>query len=173
MQLKTILLLIISLSLSHPSKGWLSNEYVLTELPTQQQLPVANVHCIYQDREGFIWYGTRGGGLCRDNGYHIDVFRSDRNHPDLIGASNDITSLAGDFHNHILFSTKEGLYMLDKNDYTIHVVDQQLAGKSAGPILVASDSTVWVCSSKQVYHYDQHLHLMEGSGCMGVAHHAG
>ena len=160
MQLKTILLLIISLSLSHPSKGWLANEYVLTELPTQQQLPVANVHCIYQDREGFIWYGTRGGGLCRDNGYHIDVFRSDRNHPDLIGASNDITSLAGDFHDHILFSTKEGLYMLDKNDYTIQVVDQQLAGKSAGPILVASDSTVWVCSSKQVYHYDQHLHLM-------------
>ena len=43
MQLKTILLLIISLSLSHPSKGWLANEYVLTELPTQQQLPVANV----------------------------------------------------------------------------------------------------------------------------------
>ena len=169
MQLKTILILVISLSLCHPSKGRQTNEYVLTELPTQQQLPVANVHCIYQDREGFIWYGTRGGGLCRDNGYHIDVFRSDRNHPDLIGASNDITSLAGDFHNHILFSTKEGLYMLDKNDYTIHVVDQQLAGKSAGPILVASDSTVWVCSAKRIYHYDRHLQLMATfpSKCMG------
>ena len=169
MQLKTILILVISLSLCHPSKGRQTNEYVLTELPTQQQLPVANVHCIYQDREGFIWYGTRGGGLCRDNGYHIDVFRSDRNHPDLIGASNDITSLAGDFHNHILFSTKEGFYMLDKNDYTIHVVDQQMAGKSAGPILVASDSTVWVCSAKRIYHYDQHLQLMATfpSKCMG------
>ena len=169
MQLMTILILVISLSLCHPSKGRQTNEYVLTELPTQQQLPVANVHCIYQDREGFIWYGTRGGGLCRDNGYHIDVFRSDRNHPDLIGASNDITSLAGDFHNHILFSTKEGFYMLDKNDYTIHVVDQQMAGKSAGPILVASDSTVWVCSAKRIYHYDQHLQLMATfpSKCMG------
>ena len=169
MQLKTILILVISLSLCHPSKGRQTNEYVLTELPTQQQLPVANVHCIYQDREGFIWYGTRGGGLCRDNGYHIDVFRSDRNHPDLIGASNDITSLAGDFHNHILFSTKEGFYMLDKNDYTIHVVDQQMAGKSAGPILVASDSTVWVCSAKRIYHYDRHLQLMATfpSKCMG------
>ena len=169
MQLKTILILVISLLLCHPSKGRQTNEYVLTELPTQQQLPVANVHCIYQDREGFIWYGTRGGGLCRDNGYHIDVFRSDRNHPDLIGASNDITSLAGDFHNHILFSTKEGFYMLDKNDYTIHVVDQQMAGKSAGPILVASDSTVWVCSAKRIYHYDQHLQLMATfpSKCMG------
>ena len=169
MQLKTILILVISLSLCHPSKGRQTNEYVLTELPTQQQLPVANVHCIYQDREGFIWYGTRGGGLCRDNGYHIDVFRSDRNHPDLIGASNDITSLAGDFNNHILFSTKEGFYMLDKNDYTIHVVDQQMAGKSAGPILVASDSTVWVCSAKRIYHYDQHLQLMATfpSKCMG------
>lgn len=160
MQLKTIILLAISLTHPHPSVGQPTDEYVLTSLTTQQQLPVANVHCIYQDREGFIWYGTRGGGLCRDNGYHIDVFRSDRDHPDLIGASNDITSLAGDFHDHILFSTKEGLYMLDKNDYTIHVVDQQLSGKSAGPILVAADSTIWVCSSKQVYHYDQHLQLL-------------
>ena len=59
--------------------------------------------------------------------------------------------------------------MLDKNDYTIHVVDQQMAGKSAGPILVASDSTVWVCSAKRIYHYDQHLQLMATfpSKCMG------
>lgn len=149
MQLKTILLLVIFLSLPCPFISRSADEYVLTELTTQQQLPVANVHCIYQDQEGFIWYGTRGGGLCRDNGYQIDVFRSDRRHPDLIGASNDITSLAGDFHNHILFSTKEGLYMLDKKDYTIHVVDRQLVGQSTGPILTASDSTIWVCSSKR------------------------
>ena len=160
MQLKTILLLAIFLSLPCPFISRPADEYVLTELATQQQLPVANVHCIYQDQEGFIWYGTRGGGLCRDNGYQIDVFRSDRRHPDLIGASNDITSLAGDFHNHILFSTKEGLYMRDKKDYTIHVVDRQLVGQSTGPILTASDSTIWVCSSKKVYHYDQNMRLL-------------
>ena len=160
MRQKSILLLIVLLTLSHLSKGQQQADYVLTELGTQQQLPVANVHCIYQDREGFMWYGTRGGGLCRDNGYHIDVFRSDRSHPELIGASNDITGIAEDSRHHIIFSTKEGLYILDKNDYTIHIADEHLKNKSTGPILVATDSTIWVCSQKTVFHYDADWHLM-------------
>lgn len=160
MHKRTILLIASLLALSQPSRSQQANEYVLTELATQQQLPVANVHCILQDHEGYIWYGTRGGGLCRDNGYHIDVFRSDRYRPNLIGASNDITSIAEDYRHHIIFSTKEGLYMLDKNDYTIHIIDKQLEGISTGPLLVASDSTVWVCSQKKIYHYDKDFHLM-------------
>jgi ligand-binding sensor domain-containing protein len=50
--------------------------FTATDLPTQNQLPVANVHCILQDKEGYMWYGTTGGGLCRDDGYQIDVFSS-------------------------------------------------------------------------------------------------
>lgn len=156
-----IIFLLLLIGVFSPLKAEKTNKYVLTELPTQQQLPVANVHCILQDREGFIWYGTRGGGLCRDNGYHIDVFRSDHNHPDLIGKSNDITSIAEDFDNQILFSTQEGLYVLNKHDYKIRSADNRLTGTYVGPILVASDSTVWVCSQRQIYHYDKRLHLIE------------
>ena len=65
-------------------------DYILRPIPTQQQLPVASIHTLLQDQEGFMWYATRGGGLCRDNGYHIDVFRSDRLHPTLMGRSNDM-----------------------------------------------------------------------------------
>ncbi|WP_278455266.1 hypothetical protein [Paraprevotella clara] len=42
-------------------------------LPTQSQLPVANVHTVFQSSDGFFWYGTIGGGLCRDNGYQITL----------------------------------------------------------------------------------------------------
>ena len=160
MRTKSIFLISFFLYTSLICMAQRAAEYVLTELPTQQQLPVANVHCIYQDKEGFVWYGTRGGGLCRDNGYHIDVFRSDRFHKNLIGQSNDITGIAEDFDGNIIFSSKEGLYMLDKNDYSIHLVDEQLAGHSAGPILVASDSTIWVCSQRKVFHYNPHLQLI-------------
>lgn len=44
-------------------------------LNTQSQLPVANIHTVYQSADGYMWYGTRGGGLCRDNGYQVNVFR--------------------------------------------------------------------------------------------------
>ena len=157
MQIKSIILSSVLLSLSLYGMAQQIPEYVLTELPTQQQLPVANVHCIYQDREGFMWYGTRGGGLCRDNGYHIDVFRSDRFHKDLIGQSNDITSIAESADGRIIFSSKEGLYLLDKSNYSIRMADERLAEYSTGPVLVASDSTVWVCSGRKVLHYDPHL----------------
>lgn len=160
MQIKSIILLAAFLSVPLRSVTQNSPKYVLTELPTQQQLPVANVHCIYQDKEGFVWYGTRGGGLCRDNGYHIDVFRSDRFHKNLIGQSNDITSISEDYKGNIIFSTQEGLYILNKHDYTIHMVDEQLAGHAVGPVLVAADSSVWVCSQRKIFHYSPQMQLI-------------
>ena len=57
-----------------------ARDVVWTELPTQGQLPVANIHRLLQDGEGYMWYGTEGGGLCRDDGYDVDVFRSGRPH---------------------------------------------------------------------------------------------
>ncbi len=133
-----------------------AQRYVLTELPTQSQLPVANVHAILQDREGYMWYATQDGGLCRDNGYHIDVFRADKYHPELIG-NNNIADLAEDHDNHIIFGCRNGLYLLDKRDYTIRLVDEETKGRAYGATLVASDSTLWTASRREVFHYDKHL----------------
>ena len=38
-------------------------DVVWTELPTQGQLPVANIHCLLQDSEGYMWYGTEAAGF--------------------------------------------------------------------------------------------------------------
>ncbi len=136
-----------------------AQQYVLTELPTQSQLPVANIHAIMQDREGYMWYATQDGGLCRDNGYHIDVFRSDKFHPGLI-ASNNITDVVEDYDQHIIFGSRSGLYMLDKRDYSIRLVDEDTKGHSVSPVLMASDSTLWTISSHFIHHYDKHLQRM-------------
>lgn len=128
-----------------------AQRYVLTELPTQSQLPVANVHAILQDREGYMWYATQDGGLCRDNGYHIDVFRADKYHPELIG-NNNIADLAEDHDNHIIFGCRNGLYLLDKRDYTIRLVDEETKGRAYGATLVASDSTLWTASRLSLIH---------------------
>ena len=39
----------------------------VTEIPTLGKLPVNAIHRIYQDKDGYIWYGTVNG-LCRDDG---------------------------------------------------------------------------------------------------------
>ncbi len=109
-------------------------------LPNQSQLPVANIHRIFQDREGYMWYATEGGGLCRDDGYHVTVFRSDRNHPDLM-ASNDVTSIAEDGKGQIWFGTPKGCYILDKSDYSVRPV-AGTEGKHVDNLLVRRNGDI-------------------------------
>jgi len=81
-------------------------------------LPGAAVHCIFQDSEGYIWHGTERAGVCRDNGYQIDVFRpSDTGH----GASADRILCIGETRaGDILAGTPEGLFRIGKQDYALH-----------------------------------------------------
>ena len=65
-----------------------------------------------------MWYGTEGGGLCRDDGYMVKTFRSDIHTPKLL-ESNSITCITEDTNQKIWFGTKRGAYILDKNDYSI------------------------------------------------------
>lgn len=157
MKLKTLIFVFLLLCMKGVSY---SQDYILTELPTQEQLPVANIHTIFQDREGYMWYATREGGLCRDNGYHIDVFRSDRSNPSLIGKSNYINDITEDYDNHIIFANRDGLYLIDKHDYSIRLVDKEMKGQSVEPILMASDSTLWTSANQTIFHYDKNLRIM-------------
>ena len=84
---------------------------------TQTLMPVANVHCIMQDSEGYMWYGTYGGGLCRDNGYQVAVFRDDERHPAI--RHNNVQCIAEDSQGDIWFGTSDGLYVLNKRTYEV------------------------------------------------------
>lgn len=141
-----ILSLLIGLSLS-------AQQVVLTELPTQELLPVAHIHRMFQDSEGYMWYATEQGGLCRDNGYQVDVFRADLNTPHLL-ASNTITCITEDKVHKIWFGTEKGLYVLDKSDYRITgIPDAELVGRKIDAVRAASDGTVWVATRGMIFHY--------------------
>ena len=43
-------------------------QWKIITLPNQRHMPVGNVQQTIQDRSGYIWYATDGGGVCRDNG---------------------------------------------------------------------------------------------------------
>ena len=42
-----------------------------------------------------MWYGTEGGGLCRDDGYTVKVFRSDFKNPGIL-ENNSVTCITED-----------------------------------------------------------------------------
>lgn len=130
-----------------------AQSFRVTELPNQAQLPVANVHRIMQDSEGFMWYATEGGGLCRDDGYRIEVFRADKNNPSLID-SNNITCLTETPDGCIWFGTAKGAYILDKKDYRIRRLEADgIKGRHIHCMLAVSDSCVWLSADHTVFRF--------------------
>ena len=86
-------------------------------LPNREQLSAERILHVMQDSEGFLWYATEGGGLCRDDGRQVLVFRSDADHPDLLGG-NDVDCMA-EAGQRIIIGSFHGAYILDKRDYSI------------------------------------------------------
>lgn len=135
-------------------------EIVAIPLPTQRLLPVAQVHAVLQDEEGYMWYATQGG-LCRDNGYQIDVFASGLNDGGVL-QSNDIINMALVSGHCIAFGTSNGLYILNKENYTMQRL--ALPGAHAGRIealFTASDNSLWTACDKSIYHFDKSLKLLK------------
>ena len=130
-----------------------AQDVIMTELPNINQLPTRDILCIFQDSEGYMWYGTEEG-LCRDDAYQIKVFRSDFNTPGLL-ENNSVTSIAEDKEGKIWFGTKRGMYILDKTNYKISSLpDSEIKGWVIKMVRGTSDGTVWVSSGKFLFRYD-------------------
>ncbi|MDR2534097.1 MAG: helix-turn-helix domain-containing protein [Tannerellaceae bacterium] len=121
-------------------------------IPTLGQLPVNAIHRIFQDSEGYIWYGTVNG-LCRDDGYRIHVFRSDINTPGLLD-NNLIECITEDCCGKIWFGTDKGAYILDKKDYSIRPLDpERLKGRFIYRADPDPDGYVWISISGRLLKY--------------------
>lgn len=109
----------------------------------EQGLPTVDLYCIYQDKEGFIWFGS-GDGLCRWDGYEIKVFKSDYNHPNLL-THNWVNCIAEDADNNLWIGTQFGLDIFDKKTGTTrHFSKRLLSNQTVCTILVTSNNEIYV-----------------------------
>lgn len=116
---RMILRCVLSLILMHLAADINAGTDIEILQPTRDLMPLVGTRTMMQDSEGYIWYGTVEGGLCRDNGYQIDVFRNNRSNPQRIGQSNGILSICEDANGNIVFGTRKNIFVLDKSDYSI------------------------------------------------------
>ncbi len=128
-----------------------AQEWQRLSLPNHEQLSSERVLQVMQDSEGFLWYATEGGGVCRDDGRQMLVFRSDAEHPDLLG-SNDVACLAEAAGRYIIIGTFHGANVLDKQDYSICRL-VEVDDKRVDDILVGHDGHWWLTCNKKVYEY--------------------
>lgn len=98
----------------------------VTPILTLPQLPVSAIHRIFQDSQGYMWYGTVNG-LCQDDGYRLRIFRSDINAGKIM-ENNIIQSIAEDAKGRIWFGCDQGAYILNKQDGRITPLDPERLG---------------------------------------------
>ena len=124
------------------------------------QLPTNSVRRVFQDKDGFLWFGTLDG-LCRYDGYNIMTFRSDFNNPNLL-MNNEITYLSEDKNSNLWIGTTKGINILDKKTYSVSVFkDTTIRNQEIRCIEAASDGTIWVGADNSVYRYNSDFSLLK------------
>ena len=151
---KYIPTILVCISLIMSLSSIMAQSFIYNESNTRKQIPTSYIKQVFHDSEGFIWYATTGSGICRDDGYRIDIFRNDMNHSALIGTNNDVSDIVEDKKGNIIFSTFRGVYYLDKGTYTIHIFDKQLIGVDARSLYCDSQGNIWISYTGTVYKYD-------------------
>ena len=115
---------------------------------TDQGLSNNNVHCIYQDRYGYMWFGTEDG-LNKYDGYDITVFKKIKNDSTSI-SDNFINCITEDASGNLWIGTNNGLnkyYRLANNfiQYKADKLDKNaLQNNHIKSLLADSAGYLWV-----------------------------
>jgi len=118
-------------------------QFSFEKFPYSEKLPSNSVIRIYQDKEGFMWFGTKDG-LCRFDGYDVKVFRSSALTPGKL-TSNEIRCIAEDNYQHLWVGTFEGINIVDKRNYSIKPFENKYIRKEwINSILNDSKGNIWV-----------------------------
>ncbi|MBQ1800371.1 MAG: AraC family transcriptional regulator, partial [Prevotella sp.] len=105
---------------------------------------------IIEDEEGFLWYATEGGGICRQDGRQTDIFRSNAKQPLLLGSNN--IGCIEEVNGNLIIGTFHGAYILDKNDYSIREI-KEVDNKRIDAICKTHDGHYWLTSNKKIYEF--------------------
>lgn len=125
---------------------------VPVSVSTQTELPsLSDFNQGVQDRGGWLWLATNKG-LYRYDGNRADVFRTDWQHPMLLGSNNILCVIIPPHRpEEVWFGTKKGAYVLNRRTQQIssltitHTTDaHELEDKRVSLMLVASDGTIWL-----------------------------
>ncbi|MDO9256031.1 MAG: two-component regulator propeller domain-containing protein [Bacteroidales bacterium] len=103
MKIKTVLIILFFLR-------WLpgnAQQYFFSGYSISDGLSQSVVNCIFQDSQGYIWFGTQNG-LNKYNGYSFEVFTYNPNDTNSI-ANNWIHGIAEDKEANLWIATKGGL----------------------------------------------------------------
>jgi ligand-binding sensor domain-containing protein len=147
MKFHTFLYLLLILFFSYQLNA---QQYNFRNYSIEEGLPQSQVYAITEDNNGYIWLGTRGGGISRFDGLNftnittsqglcsdfINCFKKDNKGRIFIGTDNCLTMYDGSSFNG--FGKEKGLY-----NEKIYCLES------------APDGVIWIGTEKGIYHFDK------------------
>lgn len=117
------------------------------------------IFCIYQDKKGFIWFGTEDG-LNRYDGYEFKIFKNELNRNKSL-KNNQINVITEDEENHLVIGTYGGISIFnrDTEDFTnINIPSSKNDSQSANfvtAIVFDKQGKMWVGTYDGLKVYDR------------------
>lgn len=107
-------------------------------LPSAGVFPETMVKTLFQDAEGYMWYGT-GSGLYRYDGYNVVPIR-------LYPMEHDgVNFIVEPRPGSLWLGTNNGLFVLDKGSFKVHELPlKEVKGKNITSLYVATDRSVYI-----------------------------
>lgn len=135
-------LLIASAAVSQP--------YYFKHYQVEQGLSNNTIYCSLQDKNGFLWFGTKEG-LNRFDGYRFKLLTLEQ--ADKPGTVNNfIYSLCSDPSGTIWVGAQRGLYRYEEKKEKLVCITDSL--KEIGSISMDADGMFWFISRNRVYLYN-------------------
>ncbi len=130
-------------------------------LSVNDGLSQSTIFAITQDAKGFMWFGTRGGGLNQYDGYAFKVFRNIQEVPGSL-SDNTINSLLEDSHGDFWIGTRNGginrfdLSTGEFRSYPLELLSEVHDDESMGISCVFEDSSgkIWIANKQHVYRFN-------------------
>ena len=143
----------------------MAREVLIKELPHQNILPESRINCFFQDHFGNIWYGSENG-LFKDDGFNIQIFRSDFNNSYPL-SSNNITCITENKNGDIIFGTLRGAYILKQSDNTIHHIYNDFIDRSViKNITITSDNNIWIATESNFIRFNSDAEFVKNYSMM-------
>jgi ligand-binding sensor domain-containing protein/serine phosphatase RsbU (regulator of sigma subunit) len=124
------------------------NDIKFTTLSLDQGLSQSVVNAIWQDHQGFMWFGTQDG-LNRFDGYTFKVYKNNPNNPHSL-SNNYVYALAEDAHGDLWVGTSHGLNRFDlaSETFTVFIHDPSDANTISSNIItelvITPDGALWI-----------------------------
>lgn len=108
----------------------------------EQGLAQSQARSLHQDRSGFLWIGTYGGGLNRFDGHTFVKFSETDGLPD-----NTIWNITSDKSSNVWIATSDGLTRFDGKHFRVFTEEDGLTSRDVWSVFIDSKDRLWVGTS--------------------------